>query len=237
MSSRFPATNADGYELQMGRWSRVLAPKFFDFAQVQPGSRVLDLGCGTGSLTRVLLERTGGEGSVVGVDVSAPFIEHAKAEITDPRVSFELQDATELAFPDGSFDAVLSLLVLNFVPECRNAITEMLRVARSGGVVAAATWDIAGGLMIARMFLDTAALLDEEAAEVRAKGRRALLTHDGELAAAFREAGALEVEEIDLLIRMKFADFGDYWSSFLSGQSPPGAYLSALDDVRRERLR
>ncbi len=233
MSSRFSATDAAGYELLMGRWSRLLAPQFLDFARVQRGMQVLDLGCGTGSLSRDLLERLGDAGRVVGVDISPAFVEHAKETIVDPRASFDVQDATDLSFETGRFDAALSLLVLNFVPQCRDAVSQMVRVTRSGGLLAAATWDQAGGFGMMNMFLDTAAALDEEARDVRARARAALLTREGELEAAFREAGALDVEEATLMIRMRFIDFQDYWSAFLRGS----AYVNGLDAERRERLR
>jgi SAM-dependent methyltransferase len=237
MSSRFPATNATGYEHQMGRWSRLLAPQLLAYAGLQAGSCVLDLGCGTGSLTRAVLDRIGEAGCVVGVDISAPFIEHARANVTDERASFDVQDATQLSFASGEFDASVSLLVLNFIPDARTAVAEMLRVTRSGGVIAAATWDVGGGLVLTRIFYDTAAALDPEATAVRARGQSAPLTHEGELGAAFREAGAREVEETDLMVRMRFTNFDDYYSSFLTGQSPPGAYLVGLDEERRARLR
>lgn len=237
MSSRFPATNAAGYEHQMGRWSRLLAPMLLDYAGLRPGSHVLDLGCGTGSLTRAVLDRIGDAGRVVGVDISAPFVEHARANIDDERASFRVADATALSFASGEFDASVSLLVLNFIPNARSAVAEMLRVTRSGGTVCAATWDVGGGLMLTRMFYDTAAALDPEASAVRGRGQSALLTHEGELGAVFREAGARDVEETDLVMRMRFTGFNDYYSSFLTGQSPPGAYLVGLDEERRERLR
>jgi ubiquinone/menaquinone biosynthesis C-methylase UbiE len=233
MSSIFAEMNATGYERFMGRWSRVLAPQFLNFARIQDGMQVLDLGCGTGSLSRVLLDRIGEDGKVVGVDISSGFVEFANETIDDPRARFEVQDAAELKFETDQFDAAISLLVLNFVPESRDAVAQMVRVTKSGGTLAAATWDQAGGLGMMSMFLDTAAALDEEAATVRARARGAFLTREGELEYAFREAGALDVDTATLMIRMKFSDFQDYWSSFLSGS----AYLINLDEERRERLR
>ena len=80
MSSNFPATNAGGYEMLMGRWSRQLAEPFLDFAGPAAGPRVIDVGCGTGSLTRVLLARRP-QAQIVAVDVSAPFVAHAQAKL------------------------------------------------------------------------------------------------------------------------------------------------------------
>jgi ubiquinone/menaquinone biosynthesis C-methylase UbiE len=109
MSSRFPETDAAGYEVFMGRWSRLLAPEFLNFAGIRNGMHVLDLGCGTGSLSREILDRIGDDGTVCGVDISSGFIKHAKETIADPRASFDVQDATELTFETDQFDAALSL--------------------------------------------------------------------------------------------------------------------------------
>lgn len=117
-SSTFVAADGEGYELQMGRWSRRLCEPFLD---------------------------------------------------ADPRITFEVGDACALGLPNHSFDRVLSLLVLHFVPNTEQAIAEMLRVARPGAVVAAAVWDARGGFVANRIFFDTAAALDPKAAERRAR--------------------------------------------------------------------
>jgi SAM-dependent methyltransferase len=237
MASNFTATDAAGYELTMGRWSRLLAKAFLAFAPVQRGARVLDLGCGTGSLTRALLADVGDTGAVVGVDVAAPYVAHARATIEDPRATFEVADASSLSYADNSFDAVRSILVLNFIPEYRTAATEMLRVTRRGGTVAAAVWDIAGGVVMMRLFWDVAVVLDAKAATFRDRTTAGPLTGSGELRQVFVDAGAVEVEERDVLIRMEFASFEDYWTPLLSGQGTLGSYTISLDDAGRERLR
>jgi SAM-dependent methyltransferase len=235
MSSIFKATDAGGYEQMMGRWSRILAQSFLEFAGIRPGWKVLDLGCGTGSLTKAVADQNG-PGRVVGTDISAPYVEYARARISDPRVSFTVSDATHLNFADNAFDAALSMLVLNFVPEFRAAAKEMLRVTRPGGTVAAAVWDMAGGLMMSRIYWDTAACLDPAARASRGRVQSAPLSREGELSGLFREIGLVDVQEQDLLIRMRFSNFGDYWTPFLSGQGPVG-YMATLDETQRERFR
>jgi SAM-dependent methyltransferase len=237
MASNFTATDAAGYELTMGRWSRVLARAFLAFAPVERGARVLDLGCGTGSLTRALLADLGDTGAVIGVDVAAPYVAHARATIEDPRASFEVADASSLAYADNAFDAVRSILVLNFIPEYRTAAAEMLRVTRPGGTVAAAVWDIAGGVVMMRLFWDVAVVLDAQAASFRDRTTAGPLTGSGELRQVFVDAGATDVEERDVLIRMEFASFEDYWTPLLSGQGTLGSYAVSLDEAGRERLR
>ena len=136
-----------------------MAQPFLDFAHVRSGSRVLDLGCGTGSLSQALLDRVGPNGALLGVDISPRFVEHATQAIADPRARFVVANASHLDLPSGTFDATLSLLVLNFVPEYRTAVSEMARVTRSKGIVSAAVWDLFGGFLMLRMFWDTAAML------------------------------------------------------------------------------
>ena len=136
----------------MGRWSRQLALPFLDFVGTADGNRVLDVGCGTGHLAFAVARRSGA-GEVRGIDLAQPYIEHARRHNQDPRIVFDVADACALPFPERSFDRVLSLLVLHFVPKADQAIAEMLRVTRPGGVVAAAVWDARGGFVANRMFL------------------------------------------------------------------------------------
>jgi ubiquinone/menaquinone biosynthesis C-methylase UbiE len=149
-------SDSDAYELQMGRWSRLLAEQFLDFVGTKDRARVLDVGCGTGSLTSAVAKRSNAK-VICGVDRAAPFIEYAAKKNYDPRIEYRVGDASALPFPDGSFDRVFSLLVLHFIPDTTLAIKEMRRVARPGGTVAAAVWDLRGGFVSQRMFFDTAA--------------------------------------------------------------------------------
>lgn len=141
-----------------------------------------------------------------------------------------------MGFAAGSFDHVLSLLVLHFVPRWRDAIAEMRRVAKPGATVAAAVWDARGGFVANRMFFDTAAALDPSAAERRAKNYTRPLTRPGELAAAWREAGFQDVAETQLHMRMEYTDFADYWAPFLGQDGPGAAYVGTLGTHERARL-
>ena len=125
---------ADAYDRFMGRYSRVLAPVFADFARVAGGMRILDVGCGPGALTTELVARTGAE-NVVAVDPSAPFVEAARAR--HPGVTVELAPAEALPFASGAFDAALAQLVVHFMSDPVVGLTEMRRVTRPGGAVAA----------------------------------------------------------------------------------------------------
>lgn len=235
-SSTFVSHSGEGYELAMGRWSRRLAPLFIDFAGLGGGERVLDVGCGTGVLASAL-GATGHPAEIQAVDLSEPYIELARRNNRDPRITYSVGDACDLPFPAASFDRVLALLVLHFVPEPQRAIAQMQRVARPGAVVAAATWDARGGLVAHRMFLDTAAMLDPQAAELRQRSFTRPMTRPGELGAAWREAGLTDVAETTLAIRMEFTGFADYWRPFEGRDGPPAQYVSGLEPEARERLR
>jgi len=234
-SSTFVAADGDGYELNMGRWSRRLARPFLDYVGTGDDEHVLDVGCGTGHLAVAVLERSP-SALVHGVDLAPVYIEYARSRNPNLRLEFRVGDACALTYPDSTFDRVLSLLVLHFVPRPQDAIAEMHRVAKPGAVVAAAVWDARGGFVANRMFFDTAAALDPNAGERRAKNYTRPLTRPGELAAAWRRAGFVDVSETMLYIRMEYASFADYWAPYLGKDGPGADYVATLSADERSRL-
>lgn len=235
-SSTFNAADGAGYELQMGRWSRRLADPFLDFTGAAADEDILDVGCGTGCLADALTRRVAFR-RLHGIDFSPVYIEHARRLHRDPRVGFDVGDACALDLPERSFDRVLSLLVLHFVPRTEQAVAQMRRVARPGAVVAAAVWDARGGFVANRIFFDTAAALDPRAAERRARNYTRPLTRPGELGQAWRAAGLTQVTEAALTIRMEFASFDDYWGPYEGRDGPGAEYMATLTAPERERLR
>jgi ubiquinone/menaquinone biosynthesis C-methylase UbiE len=227
MPSTYTATDPDAYERLMGRWSRLLTEEFLSFVGMAPGDSVLDLGCGTGALALALAARIEPR-SIVGIDVAPSYVEHARRRVADPRLRFVVGDAVSLDLADGGIDRALSLLALNFVPEPARALAEMRRVTRPGGLVAAAVWDFAGGLVYQRIFWDTAAALDVEADRARARHFSSPLTRAGQLEAAFAAAGLREVEARPLAMHMRYADFADYWEPIANAQGPLGDYVKRL---------
>ena len=190
----------------MGRWSRKLAVPFIDFAGIQDGERILDVGCGTGSLTFALPDAAE-IGEIAAIDYSPIFVEEAQRRNSNPRIRIQQADACALPFPDGSFDRALSLLVLHFVPEAEKAVAEMRRVVRPGGVVAAAVWDHLGGLPSMRMMWDTVAALDESAHQWRSRYCFQPMMAPDEMKDAWVRQGLTGVEQGSLLIRMDYEIF------------------------------
>ena len=225
--------NATAYERMMGRWSVQLAPMFLDFAGVPADGRILDVGCGTGSLVQVLADRPG-RSEIVGIDPAQPFIDYCRERFTSPRFSFDCGNGMKLPYADNAFDHAVSLLVFMFIPQPERAASEIRRVTRPGGTVAACTWDGEGSQMTGT-FWEEAEKLDSTAA-TRAERRRHL-NREGELAALWQAAGFTAVRETALEMRTDFVSFDDYWSPFLGGIGPHGVYVSELSPERRDELR
>jgi SAM-dependent methyltransferase len=236
MPSMFNARDAENYERLMGRWSRRLAPLFIEHAGIADDENVIEVGCGTGSLTFTLPQKAA-LGRLTAVDHSEIYLAAAKAKNNYPHIVLEQGDGCALRFPDASFDRALSMLVLpSVLPEPEVMVAEMRRVTRPGGVVAAAFWDSPGGSPSQRMVWDTAAALDKAAAEARDHTMGRPIYAPGALARLWAEVGFVGIDQRSLMIRMDFTDFADYWQPFASGEGALGAYVGALDDGARDRL-
>ncbi len=235
MTSSFNVQSADGYEQLMGRWSRQLAPLFIDFAGLADGERVLDVGCGTGSLT-FALPHAADLSEIVAIDFSPVFVEATIKANSDPRIKVQQADACALPFADASFDRALAMLVLHFVPEAGKAIAEMRRVTRPGGVVAAVVWDHFGGMPGMRMVLDVAAMLDANAEQVRSHYCSQPMMRPGEMMQSFAANGLEKVEQTSLMIRMDYLSFDDFWQPIAAGEGPIGKYIGTLDAGQRAKI-
>lgn len=234
MTSTFNVLNAAAYEQLMGRWSKKLAPLLIDFAGLAERERILDVGCGAGSLT-VALAGKADLSEIVAIDYSSVFVEEATRRNNDPRVKILQADACDLPFEDGAFDRSFALLVLHFVADAGKAVAEMRRVVRHGGVVAAAVWDHFGGMPGMRMMVDTVAALSEGGRQLRNRFCFQPMMQPGEMKRTFVEQGLLEVTETELMIRMDYQSFDDYWAPIGAGEGPLGKYVAQLDPTERSR--
>lgn len=224
----------EAYHELMGRWSQRLAPQLIQFAEVQDSNRVLDVGTGTGSVAMAVAAYMQ-DGEIVGADPASAYVDYAKGRSSDPRLRFQVADAQDLHFPPNSFDRCLSCLVLNFIPDAPKAVTEMCRVAKPGGVLAACVWDYGDGMEMLRFFWDAAVALDP-AAEPHHE-RHMPYCRRGELHDLWNAARLDDVVETSLTITFDFASFEDFWQPFLTGQGPSGSYATGLPADKQVRLR
>ncbi len=227
--------DAEAYERFMGRWSRLAASPLVEFAGVPDEGRVLDVGSGTGALA-FAVARQKVRLQVLGIDPSKEYVAYAnsKNQLSD-RVSFEVGDAQQMHFSDATFDASLSLLVFNFIPDARRALLEVRRVSKPGARVSAAVWDYGAGMRMLRAFWDAAASIDARAEKLDEKHMP--LCRAGELSALWKQGGLVDVNEQPLDVTMRFESFADYWDPFLLGQGPAGAYAASLDRDQLQALR
>jgi SAM-dependent methyltransferase len=230
MPSNFVAKGAEGYEAFMGRWSRRLAVPFLEFAGVPSAGRVLDAGCGTGSLTLALAARAD-LASIESLDFEETFVTALRNRVDDPRVRAQQGDVCALPYGDAEFDGAFSLLVLHFVSDPHRAVREMRRVLRPGATAAATVW-ANGGMPSVRLFWEAIRPLEPEAVPPT----RRPMTEEGELRTAFESAGFAEVTDTRLTISMDFASFDDFWFPMVYGQGTFGSFFDALSEARQVRL-
>jgi SAM-dependent methyltransferase len=226
--------SADAYDRLVGRYAPQLAVALADFAGIQPGTSALDVGCGPGALAAELVQRLGAP-MVHAVDPSQPFVDACRMRL--PGVDVVLAPAEDLPFGSGTFDAVLSQLVVNFMRDPRAGVREMVRVARPGATVAACVWDYAGEMTLLRAFWDAAREVDPERAAGADEGVVMPWCGDGELADLWREVGLGGVRHGALRVSAAYTGFEDLWSPFLTGIAPSGAFCRSLDETRRAALR
>lgn len=220
------------YEPFMGRWSRLVAPRFLDWLARPPGLRWVDVGCGTGALSHAIAERAS-PASVLGVDPSPDFVAFAASRAVDDRCSFRVGTADDL--PSGGADVVASGLVLNFVPDPGAAVGSMVAAA-SGGAVASYIWDYVGGMQMLSTFWDAAVALDASAGPMHEAVRFPGWGPE-RLAGLVAAAGAGEVTTASLTVTSTYADGDALWEPLLGGTGPAPGYVAGLDADHRDALR
>ena len=196
------------YERMMGAWSRLAGEIFLDWLAPPPGLRWIDIGCGSGAFTKLLIERCA-PAEVQGIDPSEAQLSFARARCVGQTVRFHRGDALALPFGEDNFDAAVMALVIFFVPDPTKAIAEMARVVRPGGTVATYVWDMMGG----------GHPLELMHAEMHAMGftaprsPRSDVSDAGSLRRLWMHAGLAAVEAREITVQRTFTDFDDFWTT------------------------
>jgi SAM-dependent methyltransferase len=223
-------TPAEHYDRFMGRYTRSLAPQLVDMVGVEPGARAVDVGCGPGGLTAVLAERVGAE-HVASIDPAAQLVEACRSRV--PGADVRVGVAEQLPWDDAAFDVALSCLVIGFMSDADQGVREMARVTRPGGRVAACMWDLSGGMTMLRLFWTA---LNAVRPDVQGEAQRPG-TAQGDIAARLRRAGLRDVVDGEIIARVGYTGFDDFWDPFTYGVGPAGDGLRALTAPEREAVR
>jgi ubiquinone/menaquinone biosynthesis C-methylase UbiE len=219
------------YERFMGRWSRAVGRVFLNWLAPPAGAHWLDVGCGTGALTELVLD-TCSPAAVSAVDPAKAQIDYVSRQPVAQRADFRVADALALPFLDATFDVVTSAIVINFIPDRPRALAEMRRVGRFGGIVAGYVWDFAGERgpnWPLRLGMR----------EIGAEVLRPAGADDTALAALsllFASAGFEEIATRSIDVSVDFQDFDDFWRAHTPNLHPTTKMIAELRNADRSRL-
>ncbi len=225
-------SDGEAYEERNGKWSRVIGRDYMDWLAVEKESRWLDVGCGTGALCEVVLDRWAPE-DYVGVDVAEAQLEYARSRHPDERARFQLDDALSLSFGDGMFDAAVSALVINFMPDPVRMVAEMKRVVRPSGTVAAWTMDFARNEAVGKHI--SAAISARKSANMERVDsvQKADSTRPEAMERIFLDAGLEQVRSMTAETVVTYKDFDAYWTAMLGFKSTTSNFIGQLTDPDR----
>jgi SAM-dependent methyltransferase len=228
-------TDGAAYERMMGTWSRPVGEIFLDWLIPDRGLRWIDIGCGSGAFTELVIERCG-PAEVQGIDPSEAQLAFARTRPGARMAQFRPGDAMALPFPENSFDAAIMALVIFFVPDPEKGVAEMVRVVAPGGTVATYAWDVMGGGIPTEPIF----------AELRAMGITPLLppspgaSRIESLRELWTGAGLDAVETREITVLRTFADFDEFWTTSMAAASvgPTVAAMPPGDaELLKERVR
>lgn len=219
-----------GYERMMGVWSRAAGDIFLDWLALPAGLRWIDVGCGNGAFTELIVQRHA-PAAIEGIDPSEAQLAFARTRPAAQLAQFRQGDAMALPFGDASFDAAVMALVIFFVPEPARGVAEMARVVRPGGFVAAYAWDVMGGGLPFQPII----------AEMNAMGMSPPRPPQSEasrmnaLRALWQGAGLAEIETREIVVSRNFVDFEDFWTTNMLALI--GQVIAALPAADAEQLK
>ena len=220
------------YEHFMARWSRAAGTAFLDWMAPPKNARWLDVGCGTGAFSKLVIQRCDPL-AIVGIDPSAAQIDYALTQLAARKVDFRVARAQSLPFPDHSFDIVAAALVVNFISDVQRALGEMHRVGRPGGIVAAYVWDFGAGRAPNS---SVAIALRQIGSSVPPMPGTKYSSLDA-LRAKFWRAGLESIEVNSFEVTITFSDFEDFWRGQIPSFSPLARIVATLPECDRMRLR
>lgn len=218
------------YDRFMGRYSKLLAPLFADFAGIKANVRVLDVGCGPGALTEELSRRLGPE-RVCAIEPAPQFAQMCRDRV--PGADIRTGPAEQLPWGDAEFDVAIAQLVVPFMADADRCAAEMRRVVRAGGSVVVCMWDAAAAMEMIHHFWQAAAEHDRSLDGLDPMRYRT----EPELRQLLGRAGLRDIESTTLSVRVRYADFDDVWEPIVHSAGTVGGYMAKLDADRRALLR
>jgi SAM-dependent methyltransferase len=219
------------YERYMGVWSQRVGETFLDWLAPKSGLRWLDVGCGNGAFTEMVVQRFA-PASIVGIDPSEPQLAFARTRPALRAAEFRLGDAMALPFADNTFDAAVMPLVIFFVPVPARGVAEMVRVVRPGGTVSAYAWDMEGGGFPYDLLGSQVRAMGVSVPSAPNPSASRLDVIEG----LWAEAGLHTIESRLITVQRTYDDFDDYWTTILGGPNL-GARIAAMSDPDKERLK
>lgn len=235
MTDEIRFDDAAAYDRYMGAWSQLVAHEFLNWIAKEEGLRWLDVGCGSGAFTQVLLNRTA-PSYILGVDPAPEQIAFARARIPAGSVHFQEGDAMALPAPNNSFDAAVMPLVIFFVPDPARGLAEMARVVVPGGLVAAYAWDMDGGGFPNHALREEMASLGISTPDPPSRDASRLDV----MQRLWHAAGLAHVVTRTIEVTRTFASFDEYWETIRGGPAVAKKLLQMTDSLRstlRERMR
>jgi ubiquinone/menaquinone biosynthesis C-methylase UbiE len=221
-SDQIRFTDGSGYERYMGVWSQLVGESFLAWLAPTSGLRWLDIGCGNGAFTEMIVDRCAPV-AVHGIDPSEEQLVFARTRAAARVAQFRQGDAMAVPFPDDAFDAAVMPLVIFFVPDPAKGVAEMARVVCPGGIVSAYAWDmVGGGFPYEPLLVEMRALGIAVPAPPSPESSRIAVMRD-----LWTAAGLEAVTTRVITVQRTFTDFADYWATVLKGPNT-GSRLAAM---------